>query len=479
MQNAVAYVRVSSKDQVDNYSIGAQIDDIKEYAARNGYNIIDIYKEEGKSAYQRAKKRPSFQKMIGEVKEEPELYDALLVYKFDRFSRNKYDNAVYKCLLRDECDVDIISITEKVSDDPIGRLVEDILESVGVFYSANLGQEVLKGQTQRAKEGKANGEAPYGYIIGDNGKYEIYEPEADVVRYIFKEYLDGKGTRKIAQQIKEKGFKKFGEAVIEKANGKKLQWKNNRIPQTVINNEVYTGTFKWSDIKIEDNHPAIINKEDYELAQEMKKSRRGKGCEERNMYLLKGIMKCYECGATLGRKRKKYQGGHLDYAYCVGNRVNNDCYTNRHRIDKIEDAVVDTLEKIANDNIKINSLKIANSGLSKENKVDKLNKQLNNIDEQFDRQMQAFEAGVINLEQLQKYKERLNNEREELQEELERVKSDKVNIDEDKFKSRISASLEILKNSDDVQQKRRALMRIVKEVRASDKKNLIEIVYKW
>ncbi|KXS45553.1 MAG: hypothetical protein AWU54_289 [Candidatus Frackibacter sp. T328-2] len=481
MKKAVIYARVSSNKQAEEgLSIDAQLKQLRNYAADNGYEIVHEYIDAGESA--KTADRPQFQNMISEIKFDPNNYDAVLIHKTDRFARNREDSIVYKSLLRRQCDVDVISITEDFGDGPVGSLVEGMLEVVAEFYSKNLANEVRKGQREKAAAGEALGEPPYGYMINEKtGKYEIYEPEAQVVRYIFNQYLKGEGSQAIADDIRKNGAKMFGEAVLEKKCGYSLSWKTNRLTMKIIKNEVYKGVFEWSDIRIEDNHPAIISKETFNLAQTLRKKRRGRGVGKKNMYLLKGLLECYECGSTLGRKRKTYKDGHIDYIHCIGHRVNKDCYSNRHRLDKIEKYLVKILEDIKNGESNIENLHfVSDNNRSRQIKLDKLKSKIKNFDEQFDRQMEAYEAGVINLPQLKKYKERLKQEKQEIKKEIIKLQQNPSQaIDKNKFKNRVTYVIKKLKSDASINEKRTSLISLVDKLRISKDKNLIEISYKW
>lgn len=213
MRTAALYIRVSSREQAEGMSIPAQLTQLQEWASKNDYIVNEehIFIEAGETA--RYDDRPEFQKMIAIAKRKPKPFDAVLVHKYDRFARNREHSITYKSLLRHECGIDVISITEKFGDDPIGRLMEAIIEAIAEFYSANLAHEVMKGKKEAAKSGLVHSEPPYGYAIGEeSGKFVIYEPEARVVRRIFDLYVrDGKGLRAISMYLRSQpAIEEFG-----------------------------------------------------------------------------------------------------------------------------------------------------------------------------------------------------------------------------------------------------------------------------
>ncbi|WP_018249759.1 recombinase family protein [Orenia marismortui] len=483
MKKAVIYARVSSKIQVEEgLSIDAQTSQLRDYASENGYEVVGEYVDRGESA--KTADRPQFQQMIRDIKSNPEDYDAVLIHKTDRFARNREDSIVYKSLLRRDCGVDVIAIKEDFGEGPIGKMIEGILEVIAEFYSENLAREVEKGQREKAKLGQAVGKPPLGYIIGEDGKYQIQEEESKIVKYIFEEYINGKGTQSLAMDL-QKNIKEFS---LEKSTGEQMKWNNLTILRMLKNN-AYIGTFEWQDIKIENNHPPIISKDNFELVQDLTQKRRTRRSYSKyDPYLLQGLLKCYECEGTMHRQfsRQKLASGKIAtyvYARCTNHGKYKNCYGNYNNMGKIDDEVIQALESILNGHIDINRLNISKTNKSStQQKHERLKVKLDNFDDQFERQMKAYEAGVITLEQLQNYKVRLNEEKEELIKELETISSKLIgnNIDKDKFLSALKNILKTLKDDNiSMQKKKNAVSRIIKEVRVSSKNNLIEIVYKW
>ncbi len=156
-----AYIRISSEDQVGNFSMDAQERDIQTWVTGQGGLLVNIYKDEAKSA--RTADRPAFQQMRKDARQGK--FDALVVHKFDRFARNRTDALAIKSLLRYDYGVKVFSVTEpsEDSDGPMGALIEGIMESVADWYSKNLASEVAKGKKERTQQGYHNNIAPFGY----------------------------------------------------------------------------------------------------------------------------------------------------------------------------------------------------------------------------------------------------------------------------------------------------------------------------
>ena len=138
--NAVIYARFSSYNQTER-SIEGQLEDCMSYAERNGYRVVKSYIDRAKSGTD-AEKRTDFQKMISDSASGQ--FDTVLVWKLDRFARNRYDSANYKHKLKKN-GVKLVSVNEPVSDDPTGIMLESILEGAAEYYSANLSQNVKRG----------------------------------------------------------------------------------------------------------------------------------------------------------------------------------------------------------------------------------------------------------------------------------------------------------------------------------------------
>ena len=158
---AAIYVRVSSESQDVDLSISAQLRTVRDYANRNGYEIVREYVDEAESG--RSASRPRFKEMmaVGRLKNPP--FQAILVWKFNRFSRSRIDSVIHKTLLKNK-GIRVISINEPLDEGPSGQLLEGIIESIDEFYSLNLGQDIKRGLRENAARGFYSiGRAPYGF----------------------------------------------------------------------------------------------------------------------------------------------------------------------------------------------------------------------------------------------------------------------------------------------------------------------------
>lgn len=496
MKKAAIYARVSSREQAEEgLSIPAQLKQLKKYAVDNGFEITHEFVDRGESA--RTADRPEFQKMIALAKQKPKPFDVILIHKTDRFARNREDAIIYKSLLRRECGIDVISITEKFDDTPHGQLMEGIMEVVAEFYSANLSKEVMKGMNEKADMGAVLGEPPYGYTIDKGtGKFKPYEPEAKVIRYIYNQYIEGKSLRDIGIDLRTNGPKMFGEAALKKVSkavkneGKyktqKMTWRANSV-RRILKNRVYIGEFSWNGKVIKNNHPAIIKREDFELVQELLKKRKKKRRQSMD-YLLRGLVKCYECGGSLTQLTQRHitkNGEERIYRKlrCSDHVRLGICYPNLHKMEHVENSLFDFLGRVAQKEYDIESInikRVKNREIIE--KYNALKKKYDNFDKQFDRQMEAYQAGIIDLEQLKKYKEKLEKEKHQLEEELKiieyKIKNDK--IDAKAFYNQVKKVLETAKDeSRPIEERRNALISIIDEIQISAKQDLMRVVFKF
>ena len=161
MLKGACYIRVSTDNQTE-FSPDGQIEGIRKYAENNNILLDNdyIFIDEGISG-RKADKRPAFQQMIKVAKSKPKKFDVILVHKFDRFARSREDSVVYKSLLKKECNIKVISITESIEDDKFSVILEAMLEAMAEYYSLNLSDEVKKGMTEKATRGQYQAAPPF------------------------------------------------------------------------------------------------------------------------------------------------------------------------------------------------------------------------------------------------------------------------------------------------------------------------------
>lgn len=306
MKTAAAYIRVSTEDQVE-FSPDSQLKRIQEYAKHNNILLLEdhIYVDEGISGKQ-TKHREAFNRMIGIAKTKPKPFDVILVWKFSRFARNREDSIVYKSMLRKQCDIQVVSISESLGDDKTSILIEALIEAMDEYYSINLAEEVRRGMTEKASRGGIVSAPPVGYKIQDG----IYVPDdcAPLIHDLFVDFVGGSGYRSLA--------KKYGDLGLRTTRG---NMPDNRFVEYIIRNPVYIGKIRWcadgrgaskrdydnpGNIIVDGDHEPIITEDIWNKAQDrVKDIKRKYGRYQRNdqpcEFMLKGLLRCSNCGATL------------------------------------------------------------------------------------------------------------------------------------------------------------------------------------
>lgn len=323
---AVIYARYSSARQRD-VSIDDQVAECNRYAKDHGLRIAHVYSDRAISG--RTDNRPQFQEMITDSASC--VFSKVLVYKLDRFARDRSDSAIYRKKL-EKNGVEIVSVTEHIDKGPEGSLVTGIFEAINEYYSRNLSVQVMRGMRGNADRCMTNGLRVFGYKTAINGCYEPDETEAPLVREMFERYVHGKSATDIATWLSSVGIRVRGGG---KPTGK---WVLRR-----IHDERYIGVYKWDDRRIEDGMPAIVDKDVWDQAQVRK---RPAGCTNYvHDYPLSG--KLYEmdtgtpmCGYSAhGKSGKSYSY----YAVTINGR--------RHTVTswKVDNAVAECVRDLFSD----------------------------------------------------------------------------------------------------------------------------------
>ena len=387
MQNAVIYARYSNDTQTEQ-SIEGQIHVCTEYAQRHGIVVVDTYIDRAISG--KTENRPQFLRMISDSSSG--LYDIVLVYKLDRFSRNKYDNVLYKKRLRDN-GVRVVSATEAISDTPEGVLLESLLEGMAEFYSTELAQKISRGLTQSALKCKyTGGRVTLGYKISTNKEYEIDDANAAIVRFIFESYVSGHSYSKIIKELNKRGYKS--------AAGN--HFGNNSL-NSILTNEKYIGVYEYSnEVRIEDGIPAIISKDIFEVVQvKMKQNKkRSASAKAKVNYLLSGKLFCGLCGGSMvGQSTRNTKGYPNCYYECNVKKRLKTCDKRNIRKEWIENLVVDETMKMLTDELidyiagKVHT--VSEKDRDNQGIIDGLSAQLKEVDVKLKNISKAIAQGII------------------------------------------------------------------------------------
>ena len=418
---AALYARVSSDRQDVDLSVAAQLRALRDYAQRNGYLVAREYVDEAESG--RIADRPQFSRMLDEASKPEAPFKEILVWKFSRFTRKREHAVAFKSMLRRR-GVRVVSITEQADDTPTGKLLEAIIESVDEFYSENLAQEVLRGMREAATRGFwMTTYAPYGYRrvyvqdgIKKRPKLELNPPADAVVRRIFDMVLQGKSILDVTKTLNAEG--------IPTTNGKK--WLKTTI-HTMLDHEAYTGTLVWGakakdgapPVRVEDAHPAIVSKRDFQQARKVLASRAPKKMNPRRAsspYLLSGLVKCETCGKAMTAAEAK--SGRYTYYICHSllKRGKGTCETPRLNAKSFEKLIVSEIREnvLTESNIRdlVKLLDEEMDGVAREqrDRLETIEEELEDVKKRLGRIWQVIETTDIEMadasERIREHRER-------------------------------------------------------------------------
>ena len=326
----VIYARYSSHSQGEQ-SIEGQLHDAYEYARREEMMVVGEYIDRAKSGTR--DDRAAFQRMIKDS--DKKQFKFILVWKLDRFARNRYDSAIYKAKLKKN-GVRVISIMERIQDDPEGIILEGMLESMAEYYSANLSVNIKRGQRETTAKGKyCGGQIPYGYKA-ENGRLVEDPHTAPVIREVFQRYAAGESMVSIVEDLNGRG--------IRTSSGTQL----TRVTFTrALSNTVYIGRMKYKDQIVEGCADQLIDQSTFDQVQiriaAHKQAPAARKAQE--PYLLQGKVYCGICGAKMVSDNGRSAGGKCYKYYSCRNKKSaakgaDRCVKKPEKKDYLEEYVV-------------------------------------------------------------------------------------------------------------------------------------------
>ena len=399
---AVIYARYSSDNQREE-SIEGQIRECTAYAEKNGITVVKHYIDRAISA--KTDNRPEFQQMIKDS--DKKLFDIVLVWKLDRFARNRYDSARYKTQLKKN-GVKLMSATEIISEGPEGIILESVLEGYAEYYSADLAEKVVRGQTENILKGRCNGgRGTFGYTLDSERKFHIDPLTSPFVMESFKKYNEGSTMKEIRDWLNENGIKNpMGSAFTY--NSVEHMLKNRR----------YIGELKFRDVVVPDAIPPIIPLELFEdvqekIAQNKKAPARRKAEDD---YLLTTKLFCGHCGALMfGESGTSRTGEVHRYYKCATAKKHKGCKKKTVRKQWLEDLVVNQTMQLVRDDAAMESIiaKVMELQNKENTNIPLYEKQLRDAESGIQNMLNAIQAGILTsstkerLEQLEETKREL------------------------------------------------------------------------
>jgi len=419
---AVIYARYSSDNQREE-SIEGQVRECIAFAERKGYTVIHTYIDRALSGT-RADNRPEFQQMISDstLRE----FQYVIVWKIDRFSRDKFDSVKYKYALKSS-GVSVIFATEPIDGSPEGQMMESVFEGISVYYIKDLAQKTSRGMTENAIKGKFNGGTlTFGYTIDENHHFQLDPVNAPIVLDVFTRYSEGETIRSILDDINSKMSN----------NGRKFTY---HFLNWMLNNRRYLGEYKFQDTINNEAIPPIVSQELFDKCQHrlnVNKHKAGSFKNNKEKYLLTGKIFCGNCGATIsgisgtGKCKSIYR-----YYKCM-NVKKHKCRKKPVQKELIENIVLNAAMDIFKDKALIRKISKACFDLqSKESPMlPALKRRLRENQKEIKNLMNAIKAGIV-LKTTKSELEKLEAEQEQLETNIAMEKLVKPVIPQEKIQA--------------------------------------------
>lgn len=383
-EKGVIYARYSSSGQRDE-SIEGQLRDCRAYAEQYGICIVGEYCDRALTGT--SDRRPEFQRMIRDSAKGQ--FTVVITWKNDRFARSRYDSAIYKAKLKQN-GVRLLYAKESIPEGPEGIILESVMEGFAEYYSANLSQNVKRGNYDSALKRQTLGQTVYGLRKGADKRFEIDPATAPIVKRIFEEYASGRSAKEIYADLNKEGYRTSMGNLFNKNSLRRI-----------LQNEKYVGVYEFADIRDEHGIPAIVDRDLFERVQKMieQHHRAPSAKKSGGGFLLTAKLFCGECGEPMtgdggtGRSGKVYS-----YYICNGRR-RHKCTKARVGKEWIEDAVVAELAKIVNDDAMIEAFADRFMAWQEQNKtssvLDGLQQQLRQVEVAIQNNMTLVDSGII------------------------------------------------------------------------------------
>jgi len=515
---AVVYARVSTKEQAEGkFSIPEQIEACKKAIIEHGWELVhEPYIDSGISGHL-LEERKGLQNLLNDARQH--LFDLVVVKDFDRFARNRAAATIVREELK-ELFIQTYALNTPVepknpktydpTDDDLGIMVEGYSDTMSEIERNKIRRRMMMGKMAIAKSGKIPNNVPYGYkikrTIDEHGKIKrevvVNEEEAKIVRWIFDQYIKGKGTLEIAFELNQKG--------VKPPRGQ--LWRRQAI-KYILQNQTYTGKVVWGwrhpdyqknkqrrlrghqGIIVKGEHEPIISEEIFNLAQKEKKIRGNsqKGRAKLSRGLLTGIAKCIRCGSGVTYATRRHKRSHknpnwhdtITHEYlCAGYKYSGICQRRVMSAEKLEGFVINQIRNLINNPIAKERLIFDRSiKLSTELEEDykRAIHALSEIPKKLQRQQEAYEAGLITIEEYGAAVRRLREEESkyravagDYETKLQQLKERQREIE--KFVKSLE-DFDTLWDNATFEEKKHFLRTIIKEIRAGNGK--IEIDFRF
>lgn len=412
MKKAVIYARYSSEKQ-NEQSIEGQLSVCYKYAQNKDISIVGEYIDRATTGTN--DNRANFQQMLTDSAKRE--WDFVIVYKGDRFARNRIESAINKKKLKDN-NVKVLSATENIPDTPEGIILESLLEGMAEYYSAELSQKVQRGMRELVKKKQTlGGVAPFGYKIVDK-KLVVNEEESCIVKYYFEEYAKGTSKKDIVDYLNSHNYRN--------RQGKKFTLQSFG---ELMKNKKYMGVLDYKGELVEDYCPAIVSKEVFNQVQDrmaLNKHYAGKR-KAFEKFILTGKLFCGYCGDTIvGISGTSQTGDRHSYYVCSSRYKKHTCHKKNMAKSVIEKDIIDLTIKRVKTNIKVlsDNLYILLQDITKETNIEEYENKIKDIDKELDNIFELFTKAKQPelIDRLNKKVEDLSETKLTYQKELQKMK---------------------------------------------------------
>lgn len=377
MKKAVIYARYSSERQTEQ-SIEGQLRTCYEFAEHEGITVTGEYIDRAISGT--TDHRPQFQRLIADAKNLG--IDYVIVYKLDRFARNRYDSAIYKAKLK-QYGIRLLSAMEKITDSPEGIIMEGLLEAMNEYYSAELSQKIRRGMRENVIKGKTTGgNVALGYCIGADKRLEVVPEQAAIVRKIFEMYAAGGTFVEIITYLNSSGLK------TSRGNA----FNKNSISR-ILTNERYIGRYVVKGVEEAAKCPRIVDDELFNTVQRKLSTAQTKH-RHRNSheYILSGVLRCGKCGERMtGTSGTSKQRNVYYYYHCPGK-----CH-GRINAQNLENVVLNTIDEYLQSDKMKSIAKVAFEEYQRQildtSELDAVRKEIKQIEKQLGNAVKAVLSG--------------------------------------------------------------------------------------
>ena len=410
MRKAVIYARFSSDKQTDD-SIEAQVRACREYAATNGFTVVDVYSDEAISGKgSKTAMRAQYQKMLRDC--DRGIFQTILIHKYDRVARNLGEHVNLEKKLHDK-NIELVAVAQNFGSSNEAKIMRTLTWAMSEYYLDNLSDEVKKGHKETALRGLHNGGyAPFGYDVV-NQQYVVNEFEAEYIKRIFRAAANREGFSGILREMEERG--------VKGKRGKTIKYTQL---YEMLRNIKYTGTYVYypqggkcgegrtadNVIRIENAHPAIIDMNLFQEVQTIMGERKQTG--KKAGYLCSGLVYC-ECGSKMHGIRTERKGHEYFNYYCA-----KKCGASGVKMAEVDTAAINYLRELLSPE---NQIRIAAAlrqfHAGEKSKVEDFNtiikKRIEEKQKEYDTLMANLKAGVLPavvIESIGQQMEELQNE---------------------------------------------------------------------